>query len=208
MRITKLRQRTAACLAVIALSMLAAPGIKAQCRAGARNGGTFAPELRSLQEPPGLDQEDSSDQAGSPEALDQEKNDSSVTVLGLWKKIYFAGGALNDVGFAQFNGGGTELLKDTGALDAGNNFCVGAWKRVRGRTYELLHTFFVFDSSGKKAIAVAIEQSRLIVARDGNTFRGTWTQDNYDFSGNVLPGAHFEGTFIGTRIAPGLPFPF
>jgi hypothetical protein len=71
------------------------------------------------------------------------------------------------------------------------------------RTYDLLHTFFVFDSSGKKAIAVAIEQSRLIVARDGNTFRGTWTQDNYDFSGNVLPGAHFEGAIIGTRIAPG-----
>jgi hypothetical protein len=70
--------------------------MKAQCRSGARNGGTFAPELRSLQEPPALDQEDASDQAGSPEALDQEKNDSSVTVLGLWKKIYFAGGVLND----------------------------------------------------------------------------------------------------------------
>ena len=208
MRTTKLRQRIVACLSVMALSILAAPGAKAECGPRHVTAVQLLSELRTLQEPAGLDQEGSSDQAGSPEALDPEENDSNATVLGLWKKIYFAGGVLNDVGFAQFNAGGTELLNDSGALDAGNNFCVGAWKRVRGRTYELLHTFFVFDSSGKKAIAIAIEESRLIVARDGNTFRGTWTQDNYDLSGNLLPGTHFEGTIIGTRIAPGLPFPF
>jgi hypothetical protein len=208
MRTTKLSQRMAAGLAVIALSILAAPALKAQCVARARNGGTFAPELRSLQEPAALDQEGSSDQAGSPEALDQDKKDSNVTILGLWKNIYFAGGALNDVGFRQFNAGGTELLNDSPVPDGRNNFCVGVWKRVGARTYDLLHTFLVFDSSGKKPIAIAIEQSRIIVGRDGNTFRGTWTQDNYDFSGNVMPGFHFDGTVTGERIAPGLRFPF
>jgi hypothetical protein len=183
--------------------------MRAQCSARARSAGTFAPALRSLQEPADLDQEGSSDQAGSPEALDQEKNDSDATVLGLWKKIYYdAGGALNDVGFAQFNAGGTELLNDSGALDAGNNFCVGAWKRVGQRTYRLLHTFFVFDDAGKKVIYIAIEKSHLTVARDGNTFTGKWTQDNYDLSGNLVSGFHVEGTIAGTRIAPGLRFPF
>ena len=181
-------------------------------RGRARNGGTFAPELRGLQDPAAMGQEDLSEQAGSPQAQDQDQDKegkgSDATILGFWKVIAFSGGVLNDVGFQQFNAGGTELVNDVGALDAGTNFCLGAWKRVRGRTYELVHTFIIFDSSGKKAIAIAIEESRLIVARDGNTFRGTWTQDNYDLSGNLLPGTHFEGTIIGTRIAPGLPFPF
>jgi hypothetical protein len=48
----------------------------------------------------------------------------------------------------------------------------------------------------------------MTVARDGKTFSGTWTQDNYDFSGNLIAGNHFDGTVTGTRIAPGLPFPF
>jgi hypothetical protein len=208
MRTLQLRQQTVAGLVVIALSILAAPGMKAQCMARAGNGSTLVPELRSLQEPTVLDPEGPSDQAGSSEAREQEKNNSNVTILGLWKKIYLAGGVLNDVGFAHFNAGGTELLNDSPVPDGGNNFCIGAWKRVGARTYDLVHPFFVFDSSGKKPIAIAIEQSRLIVARDGNTFRGTWTQDNYDFSGNLLPGNHFDGTIIGTRIAPGLPFPF
>src|SRR5205085_6822088 len=80
MRATRLKQRIG--LGVIALSMLAAPGVNAQCRA--RNSGTSAPELRNLQEPAELDQEGSSDQARSLEALSQEKNDSDVTVLGLY----------------------------------------------------------------------------------------------------------------------------
>jgi hypothetical protein len=207
-RTTKLRKRLSATLAVIAMSILAAPGIKAECVARARNGGTFAPELRSLQEPSAPDQEGSSDQTGSPEALYQEKHDSNITLLGLWKKIYFAGGVLNDVGFAQFNGGGTELLNDTAPPNWGSNFCMGAWKRVGARSYDLVHTFFVFDSPAQKPTAIGIERSHLIVGADGNTFTGTWTQDNYDFSGNVLAGFHVDGTIIGTRIAPGLQFPF
>jgi hypothetical protein len=186
MRTAKRRHPMAAGLAVIALSILAAPGAKAACGAAARSGGTFAPALGSLQDPAGLDQEGSSERAGSHEEQEQEKNDSALTVLGLWKVVYFSGGVLNDVGFNQFNAGGTELVNDVGALDAGTNFCMGAWKRVQGRTYELVHTFFIFDGSGKKAIAIVIEKQHMTVARDGNTFRGIWTQDNYDFSGNLI----------------------
>ena len=207
-RTTKRRPPISACLAVIALSTLAASGANAACGAAANNGGMFAPALLSLQDPAGLGQEGSSEQAGSLEAQEQEKNDSTLTVLGLWKVVYFSGGVLNDVGFNQFNAGGTELVNDVGALDGGTNFCMGAWKRVHGRTYELVHTFFIFDGSGKKAIAIVIEKQRMTVSRDGNTFRGTWTQDNYDFAGNLIPGNHFDGPVTGKRIAPGLTFPF
>ena len=207
MTVAKLSHQMGAGFALIAVSILAAPGIKAQCSAGAHNGGTFAPELRSLQEPKAPDDKDFSDSAGSPDALDHQKNDSNATILGFWKGLEYVGGVVVDIGFGQYNAGGTELSNDTGPSGGGNNFCMGAWKRIGRRTYEQVHTFFVFDTSGR-AVAIAIERSSFTVSRDGNSFEGTWHQDNYDFSGNVLPGTHSEGTLSGTRIAPGLPFPF
>lgn len=69
-----------------------------------------------------------------------------------------------------------------------------------------MHPFFLFD--GMNAIGVSIEKAHLIVNRDGNSFTGTWTQDNYDLSGTLIPGTHFDGTASGTRIAPGLEYPF
>jgi hypothetical protein len=204
MRSVRLRRVGLTNLALLALSILVAPAAKAQCRAAAHNGNTLAPELRSLQEPAAQDGEDFSDQAGSPEA--QGEHNSSATVLGLWKKVYYSGGALNDIGFAQFSAGGTELLNDVGAFNAGNNFCIGAWIKVGPRSYELVHTFYLFD--GTKAIGVSIEKSHLVVSRDGNRFRGTWNQDNYDLYGNLIQGTHFDGTITGTRIAPGLEYPF
>jgi hypothetical protein len=207
MRTTNLRQRTAGSLVAIVLLTLAAPGARSACMA--HNGDPmFARGIESLQELAALDQEDSSYEPGPFHESDREEDDSRITVLGLWKKIWFAGGVLNDVGFAHFNAGGTELINDVGALNGGNNFCIGAWKKVARRSYELVHPFFVFDDSGKKVIAVAIEKSSLIVSRDGNSFRGKWTQDNYDLSGNLIPGFHFDGTIIGTRITPGSSFPF
>jgi hypothetical protein len=201
METTRLRRLGLTNLALLALSILVAPAVKAQCGATARNGGTLPPQLRNFQEPAAQNGGEFSDEAGSPQAPDE-----GVTVLGLWKKVYFSGGVLNDVGFAQFSAGGTELLNDVGAFNGGNNFCVGAWKRVGPRGYDLLHTFYIFD--GTQAIGVSIERSHLIVSRDGNRFKGTWTQDNYDLSGNLIPGFHFDGTITGTRIAPGLDYPF
>lgn len=193
-------------IAVVALSILAGPGAKAACTA--HNGESkFVAESKSLQILAIPNREDSSDQADSLDAGAQ-RNDSSATVLGLWKKIWLVGGELNDVGFAHFNAGGTELINDVGPLTGGNNFCIGGWTQVGRRHYKLVHPFFLFDDSGKNVTGVAIEYSDLRVSRDGNTFRGTWTQDNYDLIGNLVPGNHFDGTIVGTRITPESSFPF
>jgi hypothetical protein len=205
MRNTRLRNPGLVNLALITLSILVAPVAKAQCGTAAHNGNKLSPQLRSLQEP-AAQGEDFSDQAGSPVAQDKENDDSRPTVLGLWKKVYFSGGTLNDIGFAQFNAGGTELLNDVGAFNGGTNFCMGAWKKAGPRSYDLVHTFFVLD--GLIAIGVSIEKSHFTVSQDGNRFKGTWTQDNYDLSGNLIPGSHFDGTITGTRIAPGAEYPF
>jgi hypothetical protein len=206
MRTKKVRKPRLANVALLALSILVAPAVKAECGAAAHNGATLAPELRNLQEPAAQDEGDFSDDVGSPQAQGEEKHDSRVTILGLWKKVYFSGGVLNDIGFTQFSAGGTELLNDVGPFLPVNAFCVGGWKKVGPRSYDLVHTAYVFD--GKNAIGVGIEKSHLVVSRDGNRFRGTWTQDNYDLYGNLVPGFHFDGTIRGTRIAPGLEYPF
>jgi hypothetical protein len=134
------------------------------------------------------------------------KGASTVSVLGVWKLVLYSGGELNDVGFEQFSAGGTELVNDVGAFNAGNNFCVGARKQVGPRSYDIVHPFFLFE--GSNAIVVSIERAHLIVSRDGNSFMGTWIQDNYDLSGRLVPGTHFDGPMNGTRIAPGLEYPF
>jgi hypothetical protein len=209
MRTTKLRNLGLATLALVTLSILVAPIAKAECGAAAHNNDRLSPALRSLQEPPTQGEEDSSLDAASPNARDDGKDDARITVLDLWKKVYFSGGVLNDIGFAQFSAGGTELLNDVGAFNAGNNFCVGSWKQVGRRSYDLVHTFFIFDENNpKNAIGVSIEKSHLTVSRDGNRFAGTWTQYNYDLYGTLMPGTHFGGTISGTRITPLPEYPF
>ena len=198
MRTAMLNNPRLAGLALIALSILAAPFSRAECGTVAHNANTLSPQAKSLQEPAALGAVDS-DQADLP--------NPSVTVLGLWKKIYFDQyGVLNDIGFAQFSAGGTELLNDVGAFNAGTNFCIGAWKKIGPRSYDLVHTFYLFD--GTTAIGVSIEKSQLTVSRDGNHFTGTWNQDNYDLSGNLIANTHYYGTITGTRIVPGPDYPF
>ena len=206
MRTTKLTNPRLVYVALTALSILVAPIAKAECGAAAHNSGGVSPALRSLPEPAAQGEENDSSQAASPDADHDRNNDSRASILGLWKMVLYAGGELNDVGFEQFSAGGTELVNDAGAFNAGNNFCIGAWKQVGPRSYDVVHPFFIFE--GMNAIAVSIEKAHILVSRDGNRFTGTWTQDNYDLTGTLIPGTHFDGTMSGTRIAPGLEFPF
>jgi|HubBroStandDraft_6_1064221.scaffolds.fasta_scaffold16758_4 hypothetical protein len=206
MRTAMLNRPRLVYLALAALSILVAPVAKAECGAVAHKGGGLSPAVRSLAEPAVQEEESDSSQAASPDADHDRKNDSTATILGMWKMVLYARGELNDVGFEQFSAGGTELVNDVGAFNAGNNFCIGAWKQVGSRSYEVVHPFFIFE--GLNAIEVSIEKAHFLVSGDGNRFTGTWTQDNYDLTGTLIPGTHFDGTMRGTRIAPGPEFPF
>jgi len=124
----------------------------------------------------------------------------------MWKMVLYAGGELNDAGFEPFSAGGTELVNDVLAFNGGNNFSIGAWKQVGPRSYDVVHPLFLFD--GNNAIGISMEKAHFLVSQDGNRCTGTWTQDNYDLYGTLVPGNHFEGTMSGTRIAPDLEYPF
>jgi hypothetical protein len=78
----------------------------------------------------------------------------------------------------------------------------------KGWAAELRHCAYVFVFDGTNAIGVSIEKAHIVLSREGTRFNGTWTQDNYDLSGGLTPGFHFDDTATGTRIAPGLEYPF
>ena len=186
MRTTKLTNPRLVYLALAALSILVAPIAKAECGAAAHNSGGLSPALRGLLEPGAQEEESDSSQAASPDADHERKNDSKATILGLWKKVYFSGGVLNDIGLDQFSAGGAEILNDVVAFNGGNNFCIGVWKQVGPRSYELVHTFFVLD--GSNAIGVSIENHTSSSAGTGTgsgepglrktmTFMGHWSRE-------------------------------
>jgi hypothetical protein len=201
----KLNQGIVTSVSVIALAIIAAPVINAQCAGRARSGGTSGSALSSPGVLTALDQVGAADQPGPSEPQNEVQNDSA-TITGLWKHSYFTEGVLFDIGFRQFNAGGTELLNDSFVPDGGNNFCMGSWRRVGRRTYAVVHPYFLF--SGSQPTGIAIERAHIIVGPDGNTFSGTWSSDNYDFAGNLVLGSHSQGTLSATRIVAGLPFPF
>jgi hypothetical protein len=206
MRTAMLNKPRLANLALIALSILAAQNAKAACGPAAHNSDALSPALRSIPQPAAQAEQNDSFQAASPGGQGDQMSNSTVSILGLWKMVLYSGGELNDVGFEQFSAGGTELVNDAGPFNAGNNFCIGSWKQVGPRSYDLVHPFFLFG--GSNAIGVSIERAHFLVSRDGNAFTGTWTQDNYDLFGTLIPGTHFDGTMSGTRIAPGLEYRF
>ena len=206
MRNSKLNNSMLAIFGLAAVSIIVAPIANAACGAPAHNGKPSPSASSSIpQAMLPMEQNDAS-QAPSPDSQAEKGSHSTASILGLWKFVLYAGAELNDVGFEQFSAGGTELANDAGAFNAGNNFCIGAWKQVGPRSYDLVHPFVLFD--GLNAIGVSIEKAHFLVSRDGNRFTGTWTQDNYDLSGTLIPGTHFDGTMSGTRIAPGLEYPF
>jgi len=199
MRISKLSKPKIVNLVLLALSVLVAPIAKAACGASPSTSSSIPQAMVPMEQ-------NGSSQVPSPDRQGEEENHSRASILGLWKFVLYAGGELNDIGFEQFSAGGTELANDAGAFNAGNNFCVGAWKQVGPRSYDLVHPFFLFE--GTNAIGVSIEKAHFLDSRNGNHFTGTWNQDNYDLSGNLIGGTHYEGTITGTRIVPGADYPF
>ena len=194
-------------LALLACSaILVAPLAGAACAPMAHNGHAAASASSIIPQAMAPMEQDGSYRDPSPDMESDERRNSTASILGLWKIVAYSGGELNDVGFEQFSAGGTELVNDVGAFNAGNNFCIGAWKQIGRRSYDLVHPFFLFE--GTNAIGVSIFKAQFLVSRDGTTFTAIWTQDNYDLSGTLSLGTHFDGTMNGTRIAPGLEYPF
>jgi hypothetical protein len=120
-------------------------------------------------------------------------------MTGLWKTVMVSGGAVVMVGFDTWHSDGTEWSLDGLFTPASGNVYPGVWEKTGPGTYSTVHPAFEYDAAGVNIVAIFIERMHVTIGADGNSFQGVFLWDNYDFQGNLLPGA---------RIAVGAPFPF
>jgi hypothetical protein len=184
----------------VALSSVWASSAAAACGS---SGQGIPPSVFAAQPLP-LQQESASDSAVDAERQSGHKGPS---ITGLWKTVYVSGGAVINVGFNIWHSDGTEWALDSLSPPFQGNTCAGVWEQIGPRTYRTVHPAFNYDPAGLNVVGVFIERVKVTVDADSDRFEGTFTFDNYDFQGNLLPGS-VAGTITARRITVGAPFPF
>ncbi len=155
-------------------------------------------------------------------------------ITGLWKFTFTSDGkhpgpgpgAPVDAGFVTWHDDGTEIM-NSGRAPVSGSFCMGVWKQVGLRTYELNHwalswiPLYVpgqtsgWDQAGGTNSAFAPAgptniQETITLASDGNHYTGTFTLTNYVYDGVSVTDANttmgqpmvITGTVAATRIQP------
>jgi hypothetical protein len=144
--------------------------------------------------------------AGSASRLQVSENADAI--VGFWQVTLTAegnpgppDGTVIDKGFSQFHSDGTEILNSS-RPPVTQSFCLGVWKKVSPGHYKLNHFPISWDQNSN-FVGVANLREDLFLSRDGKSFTGTFTIDQYDQSGNTL--AHLIGVVSATRITVDTP---
>jgi len=113
-------------------------------------------------------------------------------------------GAPVDNAIAQWHSDGTEIM-NSGRNPATQSFCLGVWKKVSFLHYKLNHFAISWDPTvdPNNPQGPANIREDVILSPDGKTFKGTFTIDQYDESGNLL--IQITGLLSGTRITVDTP---
>jgi hypothetical protein len=177
----------AATFAVLLLTLLCAPGSRAQCgsyQKAAIGGAWFAhPGQAMLVEA----------------ALNNDDHDNEPGIVGFWHFKMSIAGQTIDAGDQQWHSDGTEVLNSGGRSPLTGNICFGVWKRAGSYRYKLNHRGIGFDAKGSAVTSVDTIEFDLTLSRDGNSYSGTFTITSYDKDGNPMPPP-VSGNVTGTRI--------
>ena len=130
-------------------------------------------------------------------------HESDEGIVGFWKVKFLAkdnsdipDDTVIDTGFAQWHRDGTEIMNSS-RPPATSNFCLGVWRKTGRSNYKLNHFALSSDLDGK-LIGPANIREEVILDQSGDAYRGVFTIDQYDLSGNLL--AHITGEIVATRI--------
>ena len=189
----------AANLAVFALALFALPEANAVCGVpkAAVSPSSFYPLL------------------GQPRLLtasyEDHENYQEHSIVGFWHVKFISkgsgavapDGAEIDAGYAQWHSDHTEIMNSGGRSPLTGDFCLGVWKQVGERTYKLNHFAAGWDGNGMNLIGPANIKETVTVDRDGESFAGTFTIDQYTEAGNRA--VHLQGIIRGTRITVSTP---
>ena len=122
--------------------------------------------------------------AGAPSFLraaylpDSSEADDSV-IVGFWHVKFVSEGSKDipdgtevDAGYAQWHSDGTEIMNSGGRSPITNAFCLGVWKAIGGRQFQLNHFAAAYDSTGTRLIGPANIRETVTVGAEGKTLRG------------------------------------
>ena len=135
-------------------------------------------------------------------------SENADAIVGFWQVTLTAkgnpgppDGTVIDKGFSQWHSDGTEILNSS-RPPVTQSFCLGVWKRVSPGHYKLNHFPISWDQNSN-FVGVANLREDIFLSRDGKSFTGTFTIDQYDQLGNTL--AHLIGVVSATRITVDTP---
>jgi hypothetical protein len=135
-------------------------------------------------------------------------DDHPDPIVGFWQITFTAkgnagipDGAQIDKAFAQWHSDGTEIMNSS-RPPITSSFCLGVWEKTAPGRYKLNHFAISWDQ-GNNLVGPANIRENVRLSRDGNSFMGTFTIDQYDQSGNTL--AHVTGELSGKRIGVNTP---
>jgi hypothetical protein len=136
------------------------------------------------------------------------------SIVGLWSIQLTAGGATVDFGYSAWHNDGTEIMNSGGHPASTGNFCLGAWVQTGPNRYHLNHFALAYDptrfnSPGDAAHAPGGLVARInliedvVLAPNGKTFTGTFTQVGFDpVSNAIIPIFGATGQITGQRVNP------
>jgi hypothetical protein len=122
---------------------------------------------------------------------------SGDSFVGTWTTALSVGGSVILNTIIQWHSDGTEADNADLPPTMGNT-CEGSWVSTGARTVHRYHLGWTFDaSSNPSGMFVLTEDNKL--ARDGNTYKGTFDQKFYDLDGNLVN--EISGTVAAKRVA-------
>lgn len=118
------------------------------------------------------------------------------SIVGMWNVQYTNNGNLVFQSLEQWHSDGLEFeFADIPTITG--DICMGVWSK-KGKNYNLYHTGWTFDANGNPNGTMVLTHDDK-VARDGNSYAGTFDLKFYDVNGNLLN--EITGDDNATRIA-------
>ena len=146
--------------------------------------------------------------------IDDGQGNNRPSIVGLWSIQLTAGGQTVDFGYSAWHDDGTEIMNSGGHPASTGNFCLGAWAQTGPNRFHLNHFALAYDptkfsSPGDATHAPGGLMARInliedvVLAPNGKSFTGTFTQIGYDPVTNaVIPMFGASGQITGQRVNP------
>jgi hypothetical protein len=196
----RLKTRAALIAAGVAL-VLSASNLQAACKvlapgtASAAGNGAATPSPLVSQAPNSPEQE---------LAPSNEGSKGAHRIVGMWLTDFILEGTTTpaDHVIEQFSSDGNELINSSAFPPASENKCYGIW-RV-SRTGEITVTHIGFDYSVDTGAFKGTVRTlvRFTLDRRGETFDGSFEQDEIDPQGNLISTSYSRGIIKGQRFKP------